>query len=291
MTLAGHLASGVTTIARAWALERRDGVVMGFTDHDRDLTFDGIVFRADAGMTARALQQTTGLAVDNTEAVGALSADAIREADILAGRYDAAELRLWWVNWADVSQRVLKFRGSLGEVTRAGGAFKAELRGLSEVLGRPQGRVYQASCGAVLGDAGCGFDLSAPGFSVEASVTEVLEAARFMVDGLGAFVPRWFEKGRFEVLSGAAAGLVGLIRSDRNVEAGREVALWRSVGAEVVAGDQVRLVAGCDKQPETCRVKFDNFVNFRGFPHVPGEDWMMAVPREGDLNDGGRLRR
>ncbi len=291
MSLSEHLAEGVTTVARAWALERRDGVVLGFTDHDRDLSFDGIVFRADAGMTARALQQTTGLGVDNSEAVGALSDAAIAEADILAGRYDGAWLSLWWVNWTDVAQRALRFRGSLGEVTRAGGAFRAELRGLSEVLGRPQGRVYQAACGAVLGDAACGVDLSAPGYTVEAEVAEVIDETRLRFEGLGGIAARWFEKGRLEVLSGPAAGLSGLIKADRVIGAGREVGLWQALGAAVRPGDGVRLVAGCDKQPETCRVKFQNFLNFRGFPHIPGEDWMIAVPRQGDLNDGGSLRR
>ena len=292
MSLAAHLQTGVTTVARAWAVSRRDGVVLGFTDHDRDLAFEGIVFRARTGMTARALEQTTGLGVDNSEAVGALSDAAISEADILAGRYDDASISLWWVNWADVSQRQLRFRGSLGEVVRAGGAFRAELRGLAETLSRPQGRVYQAPCSAVLGDAACGVDLSQPDLSVTVPVATVgNEGDRFGFPALAGFAPRWFEKGRLEVLGGAAAGLSGLVKSDRSQEGGREITLWQRLGAEVAAGDPVRLVAGCDKRAETCRVKFNNFSNFRGFPHIPGEDWLMAVPREGDLNDGGSLKR
>jgi len=66
-----HLQEKLTSVARCWALTRRDGRVFGFTDHDRELSFDGIVFRADSGMTARVLEQVTGLAVDNTEAIGA----------------------------------------------------------------------------------------------------------------------------------------------------------------------------------------------------------------------------
>ena len=66
-----HLASAATTLCRAWTVMRRDGVVLGFTDHDRDLTFDGVTHRAGSGLTARALQQSTGLSVDNSEALGA----------------------------------------------------------------------------------------------------------------------------------------------------------------------------------------------------------------------------
>ncbi len=291
MSLADHLATGVTTIARAWAVQRRDGLVLGFTDHDRDLDFEGILFRARSGMSARNLQQGTGLAVDNSEAVGALSDEALSETDIMAGRYDGAEIRIWWVNWAQPSQRELRFRGSLGELTRNGGAFRAELRGLTEPLSRPQGRIYQAGCSAVLGDGSCRFDLSTPGYTVETSITEVMGGDCLVFAGLPGFAARWFEKGRLVLLDGKAEGLEGLIKADRTVQGGREILLWQRLGVVPRVGDAVRLVAGCDRRPETCRTKFNNYPNFRGFPHIPGEDWMMAVPREGDLNDGTSLRR
>ena len=295
MTLRAHLQTGATTIARAWAVTRRDGVVLGFTDHDRDLAFDGIAFRARTALTASALQQLTGLGVDNAEASGALSDDALCEADILAGRFDGAEVRLWWVNWTDVTQRALKFRGWLGEIMRAGGAFRAELLGLSEPLGRPQGRVYQSGCSAVLGDAGCGVDLSVPGLSVERVPEAVLDGSRLLFDGLDDYAPGWFTRGWMAVpageQAGPAAGLGGLIRTDRRRDGLREIGLWERLAAPLAAGVAVRLSAGCDKRPETCRGKFDNFLNFRGFPHIPGEDWMMAVPREGGLNNGGSWKR
>ena len=84
--LLGHLATGTTTVCRAWAVTRTDGLVLGFTDHDRALQFEGITFKADSGLTGKALLQSSGLSVDNTEAMGALSDAAISEADILAGR-------------------------------------------------------------------------------------------------------------------------------------------------------------------------------------------------------------
>jgi len=291
MSLAEHLASGATTVARAWTVERRDGVVLGFTDHDRDLSFDGVVFRASTGLTAQALEQTTGLSVDNNEAVGALSDAAISERDILAGRYDDARVSLWWVNWADVSERELRFRGRLGEVVRAGGAFRAELRGLAEPLSRPQGRVYQAPCSAVLGDAACGVDLGQPGLMREVALAEVgPDGERFRVAPMPGAAPGWFDKGRLEVLGGPAAGLSGLVKADRLRADGREIVLWQRLGIDPRPGDLVRLVAGCDKRLETCRTRFDNLLNFRGFPHVPGEDWLMAVPRSGAANDGGSLK-
>lgn len=285
-----HLAGGATTLARAFAVTRADGVVMGFTDHDRDLTFGGITFRADTGLTARALQMGTGLSVDNTEAFGALRSDAITEEDVLAGRWDGAEVVGWLVNWADVSVRAMQFRGTLGEITRSAGAFTAEVRGQTEALNQPQGKVFQARCAAVLGDAACGFDLAQAGYLEERAV-EVVEGGRIFqfTDFLG-YVDRFFEKGRFRVLSGRAGGLIGIVKNDRvlanNV---RVIELWQALGITPQAGDMVRIEAGCDKREDTCRLKFANFVNFRGFPAIPGEDWLMSYPVKSANNTGGSL--
>lgn len=274
--LQGHLASGATTLARAWALDRRDGVGFGFTDHDADLVFAGRVFRADTGVTARALQQTTGLAVDNSEALGALSDAGVTEADILAGRFDGAEVRAWLVNWADVTERALIFRGTIGEIRRGAGAFEAELRGLGEALNVERGRVYQKPCSAALGDAACGVDLNDPAWHEVAQAVSVQEARILTLPAL-ARPAGWAERGRLRVTSGAAAGLVGLVKADRAGAGGRIVELWQALPG-IAAGDGVRLEAGCDKRAETCRAKFANLLNHRGFPSIPGEDWLVATP-------------
>ncbi|WP_151720384.1 DUF2163 domain-containing protein [Gemmobacter serpentinus] len=286
-----HMASGTTTACQAWAVTRRDGVVLGFTDHDRDLSFEGITFKASSGMTARALQQSTGLAVDNSEAIGALSDAAITEADVLAGRYDRAELRAWAVNWADTSQRMMQFRGSLGELTRVGGSFSAELRGLAEQVNQVQGRVYHRLCGAALGDRACRFVTDQPGFTTERAVQNAEDRQIFCFAAFTGFEDRWFERGRLIVLDGDGAGLEGVVKADRLAADGsRSVEMWQAFAIDIAPGDRIRLIAGCDKRAETCLGKFNNFINFRGFPHIPGEDWISSYPTSTTVNDGGRLR-
>ena len=289
--LLDHLGQGATTVCRAWMVRRRDGVTYGFTDHDRDFAFDGVTFKASTGMTARVLQQTTGLSVDNSEAIGALSDAAIDEADLAAGRFDGAEVRSWLVNWAATGQRIEQFRGNFGEITRSAGAFRAELRGLTDRLNQPQGRVYQRSCAAVLGDARCGVDLAQPGYRVTGMIAGFDTMGRMQFAGMGGFDDRWFERGRMVVQSGAAQGLVGMIKSDRVAGAGRVVDLWHALGAALVVGDAVQLEAGCDRMAQTCRGKFANFLNFQGFPHIPGEDWLTSYPVSTRPNDGGSLGR
>lgn len=285
-----HLDSGLTTLARCWLITRRDGMVYGFTDHDLDLEFVGQVFRADSGLSAMSLQQTTGLSVDNTEALGALSDVSLTEADIDAGRFDGAEVIAWVVNWQQVGQRLIQFRGTIGELRRAGGAFQAELRGLTDLLNRPVGRVYQKACTAVLGDAACGIDTASETCSVVKQVAEVAAQQRFRWPGFDSFAPGWFTRGRFEVVSGGATGLVGTIKRDFFDADQRVIELWQPLRAEVVPGDQVKLLAGCDKRFETCRLKFANMLNFQGFPDLPGDEWVAGVPRSTEANSGASLR-
>ena len=276
-----HMATGTTEVCRCWRLTRTDGMVLGFTDHDRDLTFDGTQFRADTGLSARAIAQGTGLSVDNTEALGVLSADAIREADIEAGRYDGATVEAWLVRWSDISARMLRFRGTIGEVSRGGGGFRAELRGLTDLLNQPMGRIYQPLCQAVLGDAACGVDLDEDGFAQTLAADTVEDGRVFTFSGLGLLADRWFERGLIQPQDGDAAGLSGVIKTDRRLDGGsRRIELWEPFRAGVATADTPRLVPGCDKRMKTCRDKFVNVINFRGFPTIPGDDWLIAVPRE-----------
>ncbi len=289
MSLAEHMMTGTTTVCRCWAVRRRDGLILGFTDHDREVAFDGMTFRADTGMDARALQQSTGLAVDNSEALGALSDDAIRAADLQAGRFDGASVTMWLVNWRDTAQRSVRFQGSIGQVVQTDGAFQAELRGLTEGLNKPQGLVYQRTCSAVLGDNRCRVDLSTPQFRTDSGVDEIDEGKTLVFRAFPSFAPGWFQGGLLTVLSGSAAGLASHVKSDRIAGDGRRLVLWEAIRGVILPGDTVRLVAGCDKRAETCRAKFGNFANFRGFPTIPGEDWLMAYPTDRVPNDGGRL--
>lgn len=284
------MGTGTTTLCRAWSIIRTDGVSYGFTDHDVALGFDGLQFKADAGLSAVALVQSTGLSVDNTEALGALTDAAVTEADIEAGRFDGAEVRAWLVNWQDVDQRWLQFRGTIGELRRAGGAFQAELRGLTEALNRPLGRTYQKPCTAVLGDGQCQFNTATPGYFADVTLESGSDGLHFVWEDPGAFEPEWFRRGRLDVLSGAAAGLWGAIKHDTLETGARRIELWQKLRVRLLAGDRVRVVAGCDKRTETCRLKFNNLLNFQGFLDIPGEDWVMAVPRADGANTGGSLR-
>jgi uncharacterized phage protein (TIGR02218 family) len=285
--LIAHLQTGATTTCRAWQVTRRDGKIYGFTDHDLDLEFDGTVFKANSGLTAGALQKSTGFAVDNTEVIGSLSDAAISETDLVAGRFDGAEVVTWLLNWKDAEQRTIRFRGTFGEIQVADGSFRVELRGLTEPLNQTRGRVFHAACAAVLGDNECRFDLSQPEFMSETVIKKAGRKGEYFLPSQPEFPDRWFEWGRARILSGTAEGMLAVVRIDQNVAGFRRIELMVDFELAPDVGDEIRLQAGCDKMATTCRTKFNNFLNFRGFPHIPGTDWMASYPVSTQRNDGG----
>lgn len=289
--LHAHLQTGATQTCLCWSVTRRDGVAYGFTDHDRSLTFEGMTFVPQGGMTARALASSVGLSVNNTAALGVLTADAITERDILAGRYDGAVVITWRVRWDDVRARQIQFRGTMGEITRGAGGFEAELHGLTDALNQPQGRSFLKTCSAVLGDARCGFDKGDPAFRLDKTLTADVDGQVLVLEGAAHYQDGWFENGLCTVLTGAASGLTAAVKSDELEDESRALTLWTQFALPLRAGDRISVVAGCDKSAATCIAKFANLLNFQGFPDIPGEDWLVSVPRADQTNTGGSLSR
>lgn len=283
--LQARLDGGATRLCRCWRVDRRDGLAFGFTDHDADLEFDGLRFRASTGMDASALQAATGLSVDNAQAKGALSDAAISEADVQAGKYDGARIRHWLVDWERPDLRVLMFSGSFGEIKRLDHSFEVELRGLAEPLSAPVGRSILRTCDRSLGDARCRFDTGQAGFSGEGTVLDGSNGA-ILASGLDGFADGWFAQGNLTWLTGANTGDRHTVKADHSSALGRVISPWQSPGRPPRAGDRFRVVAGCDKSAATCRDKFLNLLNFRGFPHLPGDDWVTAYPTDGAIHDG-----
>ena len=283
--LKAHLESGATTLATCWRITRSDDFVIGFTDHDRVLTFDGTTFNPESGASGSALSSSADLAVDNSDIEGALDDAALSGVDLAAGRYDGARVEIFRVNWAAPGQRVLIKKGVIGEVSRAGNAFKAELRGLTAMLDQPVGRVYQRLCDVNLGAAKCGVDLDAFAHKTAGAVTALRDDQSFVASGFDEFDDRWFEHGLMTWETGANAGAKAHIKSQ---SASGAVSLWLPPGASVAIGDQFTATAGCDKRFVTCRDKFANGVNFRGFHLMPGNDFAVSYPLRGEKNDGGK---
>ena len=287
--LQAHLDEGMTTLAWCWRITRADAVTFGFTDHDRTLVFEGTEFEPESGFTASELRAGSDLSVDAQDAEGVLSSDRITETDILDGRWDNAEVELWRVNWAEPGQRVLLRRGAIGQVRRGRVAFVAEVRSLAHVLGQTVGRTFQADCDAALGDSRCGVNLEAAAFRGAGAVTDLLRDRAFTASGLGSFAAGWFAHGTVEWTTGANTGRRAEVLAHDLVDGLAILTLLEPPVRAIAEGGSFIARAGCDKRVATCSAKFGNVANFRGFPHIPGQDTILRYASRDGGHDGSVL--
>ncbi len=258
-------AQPLTTLAFLWRVERSDGIAIGFTSHDCDLTRDGFVYRAAPGMVPSAIRLSSGFEADDVDLDGALTSGAFTEADLRVGRWDGARLVVSAVDWTDAAaDAVVLVRGSFGAVRVGDGQFSVGLRGVASVFDRAVAEETSPACRATLGDPRCRVDLAGRRRVVMVVATAgnsvTLDAAP-AADGAHDF-------GTLRWIDGTNAGLDARILSS----VGAMLTLGEAPAAPVTLPVRVELLEGCDRQLATCRDRFANVANFRGEPHLPGND-------------------
>lgn len=256
------------TVAIWWRIERSDGIALGFTSHDRDLAFDGLVHRTAPGMVPSAIRRTASFEADSAEITGALSHDSITEADLAAGRFDGAAVAMGMVDWETLERETL-YSGTIGAVGHEGAGFSAELRSIKELLKSDIVPRTSPTCRAEFCGAGC--TLSAARFTRSATLVSVsadggvhIEGAS--IDGLLFGTLRWID--------GPEAGL---LRRIEDVD-GTLLVLDRPADPAVPAGTRISVREGCDHTLESCAARFGNAVNFQGEPFLPGNDLLTRYP-------------
>jgi len=287
--LKNHLAEDLTTVATCWRIARVDGVEFFFTDHDVDLTIDDDVYEASSGMMPSALSQNKTLAVDNMEVVAFLESLKIDEADLVAGLFDYAQVDIFVVNYADLTMGVLYLvmTWKLGAVEIRDNTFRGEIRGITQQLSQNIVDIYSPDCRADLGDSSCGVDLvdSAETFWTTGAVTvatdrrNFTDAGQIQASGVGDIYQFgklvWMEPSSGDSFTGNNA-LFEMEIKKFDPDTG-EFELFESMPYAIEVGDEYTITQGCDKSKATCRDRFNNVVNFRGEPFIPGFDRILDV--------------
>ncbi len=351
--LLAHLKAKNTTLVTCWKVIRTDGTVLAFTDHDKVLTLDAdgdgnVTYQPSNSFLRSAVETGEVMAVDHLDVVGILDSDEITEADLIGGRYDNAEVKIFLVNWKDLSQGILKERrGWLGEVDLRDYGFTAELLGLTQAYTDRIVELISPGCMAELGDARCGVTLepadwlpntayvvgnvvlavpfndrqfvvtqagtsaaSAPAwdttignttdesagspsgtviwiaedsyvkFGAAASITD---RKKFTVDGIETADTGYFDNGLLTFTSGQNNGIAREVQSWSEISGQEyEVVVHLPFPFDIEATspfDSFKVTIGCDKTVANCITPFDNIVNFRGFPFVPGQDATLRIQR------------
>ncbi len=291
------LDDGGTFHCQAYKLVRKDNTVFGFTNHDNQLTFGGVTYEPDSGHTPSTLTQTTGMNIDNLDAFGFLQSDRITEDDINAGLYDGAEVTVYRVNWKNTAHAVIEFKGTIGIISRGRLAFIAEVRSISHALNQPTGRIHLYTCDTRLGSTACGIDLSGtsplghPYRIYNVAVASVVDRLSFVatVANLLSTPDEWFTRGHITWTSGNNVRIKMEVKVHKVSGTNATITMWEPMPFDIQATDTFNIVTGCDKTIETCKAKFDNVLNFQGFPRMPNQDSILVFAEKDSKNDGSSL--
>lgn len=267
-----QLDSAVSTLCYCLRLTRADGVVMGFTDHDQDVVVDSVTYQAETGGNLSAIAAQDGLAVDNLELAGFLDSAAITEDDIRAGVYDFAAVEVFQVDYANpAGGRLILRTGHIGEVSSEAGTYKAEVRGLMQAYSQQIVELFSPACRADLGDSRCKVDLTP--FTVTGTVTSLTDNRRF-ADSARTEADGYFTFGKITFTTGENANLGMEVKA--YTVGNLELAL--PMPRPLAVGDAYTLVVGCDKSLNTCITRFNNIVNMRAEPYLPGINKALQYP-------------
>ena len=259
----------LTSLALCWRLERADGAGIALTSHDQPVSSEGVEHRPTPGMMPAAVTRKLGLEAHSAEVAGALSSEALDAADLALGRWDGARVSLTAVDWQEAAVAPIPLLGGeIGSVSIEGDGFSADLRGAAAKLEGPVCPAASAECRAELGDKRCRVDLA--GRSLVANL--VSSSGGELV--LDAPLDDRFVLGRLRYMSGANCGISTVVLAVN----GATIRVRDLPRAQVEGGCRVELREGCDKRFETCVSRFANAANFRGEPHLPGNDLLTRYP-------------
>lgn len=292
-----HLAQPVTTLCTCIRLTRLDGQTFALTDLDMDITIGGQTYSTAIGYSRTAINTDSAMTVSNANFLGVFDSASLTATDLRSGLFDYASLEVMAVNWSDPTMAPIMLPGAvLGEVSaQPSGIFTAELRGITQFLANQIGELYTSACKASLGDWRCKVPLSDASWTKTGTVVTVAGDNRvFTIGDLGE--PRdgnstWWTEGTVTWTSGANNG--------RSMEVGSWGVLTRTIGlfmpmpspiagpTETTPGDTFRITPGCDKSRTMCNTRYNNVINIRATPDIPGNAVLLRVPSSSGANSTG----
>ncbi len=264
------------TLCHCWKIELEDGTLLGFTNHDEDLLLDGLSYLSHPSLDTPIIEQTLGFNVDSVDAMGIIDSDIITVADLRTGRYHNAKITLMMVNWVNPEQSLFLMQGHVANISEKDDQFIFEIRQITDALEVKKGRFFSHMCDAKLGDDRCGVDITDARYAATATISEVISNNRFFVTGLEDYASGWFANGVAILDEETSAKQQQAIAEHKLVNGQTQLALWTPLPLPLTSGDQLHIIAGCDKKFSSCKQKFSNHYNFQGFPHIPGKKYGIS---------------
>jgi len=280
---AAHLANTTHKIAHIVRIVRTDSTEKTITDHDADVVVSGKTYKSGGGYSASALSDSENFSPGNLEILGIFDSAEITESDIRAGLYNGADVYVSIVNWSSPSDGAIEqLYGKVGEITIKNGVYIAQLYDIKDLLSQSIGRIQSGVCDAILGDSRCGVNLAT--YTVSGSVTSFDSRSTFY-DTARTEIDDYFAGGIVTWTSGLNNGLQMEIES--NIQSTFQIHLSQPMPYDIAASDSYSMTPGCNhllrmpgdaltEKTGDCKTKYDNVINFRGFPDIPGNDIIIS---------------
>jgi uncharacterized phage protein (TIGR02218 family) len=274
-----HLENEVQTLALCWKIQRRDGAVYGYTDHDEPIVYDGTTYTPIEAGTPSDYRQNSALTADNIDFDMVFGSTSGRDAELRAGVWDFAQIWTFKINWEDTSTAtgIVKLAyGRLGEIQIQDNFAKIELRTLTQQLSNTIGSIYTPECRTSLGTTLCKIGTTSTVYTRTGTISAVTDQKTFTVTGDAAGqIDGFFDYGSLTFASGGNSGIEIQITDYTTTNV---ITLYEEAPYTLSTGVTFSAVAGCDRRWVTCKDRFSNKDNFRGFPHIPGMDAALVVP-------------
>ena len=260
-------------VARFLKITLADNTTITLTSFDSDLVADddGLTYESIPYLETSSVYSTADGTIDNQKIFSNWLEDKIDLDMIYAGEYDDAEIQIGWIGYDQASpERMVLFNGLVGEISFDDTGANIEGMGITTRLESSVGRSYTAKDPFTFGDAR--WQLNAGSFTKTGAVDYILsQRYKFKVTGdVTSEVDGYYSYGLLTWTSGLNAGVQSEVKvhTVAGGTIGTSFELLFPTPYTITIGDTFSTVAGYDGSIDQCKNKFNNVVNFGGFPHI-----------------------
>lgn len=262
----------VLTLATCFKIELKDGRDLGFTTHSRDIKFieDDIVYKSSS-FTPTASSKSSQMNVDNMDCKLLIDDINIKKEDIEKGLWDNASVYIFRINWMIKPYSYVNIdkviNGNIGDVEKHKNEFKTEFRSMTQYLQNNIIDDTKSTCNAFFCDNRC--KINKDDYTSTGQITNIISDTEIITSGLQKETD-YFNYGIIEFTSGNAKGIK--IEIKQNIGPTNKIEFQLPLNYVLSIGDNFKIISGCNKNKDTCKNKFNNLLNFRGFSFIPGMD-------------------
>jgi len=288
---------GTTSFVRCWSIILLNSRgTFNFTEHDHALSVDGLLYYPSDSIAATATTNEGNLDVPNASARGVISSSKITEKMLREGSFNGAAVTEFLVDSRfPFAGKMRVMRYNIGKVAYndTKQSFECDIVGLSERLGNAVGEIYSRTCRWNFGDSNCNILGGLAAWTRTGTVATVgvgQLAHRFTTGALsgGAVYAGLFNDGHIEWTNSNNDNLFGVIKRFTTIPS-NTFELSTPPPTPILVGDTITVIAGCNKLSGVdidgkdvpsghCKHRYNNLLNFGGFPYIPTNDKLYQTP-------------